>query len=83
MSFRQTAPQLSHDNTTNPTGSSSRNNSGPTDNAGAAGTAIRPTHLEQIEHAIEHADLANILRRQDICAPSATGWPASWRQNMA
>jgi len=35
---------------------------------GAGGTAIRPTHLEQIEHAIEHADLANILRRQDICA---------------
>jgi hypothetical protein len=36
--------------------------------AGAGGTAIRPTHLDQIEHAIEHADLANILRRQDICA---------------
>ncbi|WP_162916526.1 EAL domain-containing protein [Dongia deserti] len=32
------------------------------------GTAIRPTHLEQIERAIEHADLANILRRQDVCA---------------
>ncbi len=32
------------------------------------GSAIRPTHLEQIERAIEHADLANILRRQDICA---------------
>ncbi len=30
--------------------------------------AIRPTHLEQIERAIEHADLANILRRQDVCA---------------
>jgi len=35
---------------------------------GLGGTAIRPTHLEQIERAIEHADLANILRRQDICA---------------
>ena len=33
-----------------------------------SGTAIRPTHLEQIERAIEHADLANILRRQDVCA---------------
>jgi hypothetical protein len=32
------------------------------------GAAIRPTHLEQIERAIEHADLANILRRQDVCA---------------
>jgi hypothetical protein len=32
------------------------------------GTAIRPTHLEQIERAIEHADLANILRRQEVCA---------------
>jgi hypothetical protein len=29
---------------------------------------IRPTHLEQIERAIEHADLANILRRQEVCA---------------
>lgn len=35
---------------------------------GFGGTAIRPTHLEQIERAIEHADLANILRRQDVCA---------------
>jgi len=35
---------------------------------GLGGTAIRPTHLEQIERAIEHADLANILRRQDVCA---------------
>jgi hypothetical protein len=34
----------------------------------AGGTAIRPTHLEQIERAIEHADLANILRRQAVCA---------------
>lgn len=34
----------------------------------SGGTAIRPTHLEQIERAIEHADLANILRRQDVCA---------------
>ena len=34
---------------------------------GPGGTAIRPTHLEQIERAIEHADLANILRRQDVC----------------
>ena len=32
------------------------------------GAAIRPTHLEQIERAIEHADLANILRRQEVCA---------------
>lgn len=32
------------------------------------GTAIQPAHLEQIERAIEHADLANILRRQEICA---------------
>ena len=32
------------------------------------GTEIRPTHLEQIERAIEHADLANILRRQEVCA---------------
>ena len=32
------------------------------------GMAIRPTHLEQIERAIEHADLANILRRQEVCA---------------
>ena len=32
------------------------------------GTAIRPTHLKQIERAIEHADLANILRRQEVCA---------------
>src|SRR5262245_4553553 len=32
------------------------------------GAAIRPTHLEQIERAIEHADLANILRRQDVFA---------------
>ena len=35
---------------------------------GLGGTAIRPTHLEQIERAIEHADLANLLRRQEICA---------------
>ena len=35
---------------------------------GLGGTAIRPTHLEQIERAIEHADLANLLRRQDVCA---------------
>jgi hypothetical protein len=35
---------------------------------GFGGTAIRPTHLEQIERAIEHADLANILRRQAVCA---------------
>jgi EAL domain-containing protein (putative c-di-GMP-specific phosphodiesterase class I) len=35
---------------------------------GLGGTAIRPTHLEQIERAIEHADLANILRRQYVCA---------------
>jgi hypothetical protein len=35
---------------------------------GLGGAAIRPTHLEQIERAIEHADLANILRRQDVCA---------------
>lgn len=34
----------------------------------AAGPEIGPTHLEQIEKAIEHADLANILRRQDVCA---------------
>jgi hypothetical protein len=32
------------------------------------GPDIGPTHLEQIEKAIEHADLANILRRQDVCA---------------
>ena len=32
------------------------------------GAAIRPTHLEQIERAIEHADLSNILRRQDVFA---------------
>lgn len=36
--------------------------------SGLGGTAIRPSHLEQIERAIEHADLANILRRQDVCA---------------
>jgi hypothetical protein len=36
--------------------------------ASFAGAAIRPTHLEQIERAIEHADLASILRRQDVCA---------------
>jgi EAL domain-containing protein (putative c-di-GMP-specific phosphodiesterase class I) len=35
---------------------------------GPGGTAIRPTHLELIERAIEHADLANILRRQEVCA---------------
>ena len=35
---------------------------------GFTGAAIRPTHLEQIERAIEHADLANILRRQDVYA---------------
>ncbi len=35
---------------------------------GLGGAAIRPAHLEQIERAIEHADLANILRRQDVCA---------------
>lgn len=35
---------------------------------GLGGAAIRPTHLEQIERAIEHADLANILRRQNVCA---------------
>jgi hypothetical protein len=34
----------------------------------SGGMAIRPTHLEQIERAIEHADLANILRRQEVCA---------------
>jgi hypothetical protein len=34
----------------------------------AGGSEIRPTHLEQIERAIEHADLANILRRQEVCA---------------
>ena len=34
----------------------------------SAGPDIGPTHLEQIEKAIEHADLANILRRQDVCA---------------
>ncbi|HET6157843.1 MAG TPA: hypothetical protein VFE34_05830 [Dongiaceae bacterium] len=34
----------------------------------ASGATIRPTHLEQIERAIEHADLANILRRQDVYA---------------
>jgi hypothetical protein len=38
------------------------------------GAAIRPTHLEQIERAIEHADLANILRRQDVYA-LAPGMP--------
>lgn len=38
------------------------------DRDGGSGAAIRPTHLEQIESAIEHADLANILRRQDVCA---------------
>ncbi len=32
------------------------------------GVAIRPMHLEQIERAIEHADLGNMLRRQDVCA---------------
>jgi hypothetical protein len=32
------------------------------------GEEIRPTHLDQIERAIEHADLANMLRRQDVCA---------------
>jgi hypothetical protein len=32
------------------------------------GAAIRPTQIEQIERAIEHADLANILRRQEVCA---------------
>jgi hypothetical protein len=35
---------------------------------GFTGAAMRPTHLEQIERAIEHADLANILRRQDVYA---------------
>lgn len=35
---------------------------------GAGEAAIGPTHLEQIERAIEHADLANILRRQNVCA---------------
>lgn len=35
---------------------------------GGGRTAIGPTHLEQIERSIEHADLANILRRQDVCA---------------
>ncbi len=32
------------------------------------GTGIGPGQLEQIERAIAQADLANILRRQDICA---------------
>lgn len=32
------------------------------------GIEIGPIQLEQIERAIEHADLANILRRQDVCA---------------
>jgi hypothetical protein len=32
------------------------------------GAEIGPTHLDQIERAIAQADLANILRRQDICA---------------
>jgi hypothetical protein len=32
------------------------------------GAAVRPTQIEQIERAIEHADLANILRRQEVCA---------------
>lgn len=41
---------------------------GPADNAATGGSEIRPTHLEQIERAIEHADLANILRRQEVCA---------------
>jgi hypothetical protein len=40
----------------------------PANRAVPGGTAIRPTHLEQIERAIEHADLANILRRQEVCA---------------
>jgi len=34
----------------------------------SVGPDIGPTHLEQIEKAIEHADLGNILRRQDVCA---------------
>jgi hypothetical protein len=38
------------------------------DHAGPGGTAIRPTQMEQIERAIEHADLANLLRRQEVCA---------------
>lgn len=38
------------------------------------GAAVRPTHIEQIERAIEHADLANILRRQEVCA-IAPGMP--------
>lgn len=33
-----------------------------------AGEQIRPTHMELIERAIEHADLANMLRRQDVYA---------------
>ncbi|MGH6894614.1 MAG: hypothetical protein ACREEP_20400 [Dongiaceae bacterium] len=41
---------------------------GATGRLGLGGAAIRPTHLEQIERSIEHADLANILRRQDVCA---------------
>lgn len=36
--------------------------------AAPGGSEIGPTHLEQIERAIEHADLANILRRQEVCA---------------
>jgi hypothetical protein len=38
------------------------------------GAAVRPTHIEQIERAIEDADLANILRRQEVCA-IAPGMP--------
>jgi hypothetical protein len=40
----------------------------PASHVAPGGAAIRPTHLEQIERAIEHADLANILRRQEVCA---------------
>jgi len=36
--------------------------------ASQAGQAITPRQLEQLERAIEQADLANLLRRQDICA---------------
>jgi hypothetical protein len=48
--------------------SSASDEPAPANRATPGGTAIRPTHLEQIERAIEHADLANILRRQEVCA---------------
>ncbi len=39
------------------------------------GEGITPLHLEQLEKAIERADLANVLRRQDICAIIAGAKP--------